>query len=208
VRLIVREALFPAGESMDRDDQLRQATQDAIAALPRINRSLWPEWSDNVAIFTLCRHLATVNHDCDADELEPYVLAFWGATHEPTDWDEAWEQFLDLWDHTKVRIPLGNLADHASARAKHTQDPEWAYDYRPPLRFLIRTCIELARMLQNNDTFSLSQHDAARILGCSQQTAGRMLHRLCRDGVLMVKDRPPKGTLKAIKYKLLIGYPD
>lgn len=192
---------------MDLDAQLEKATQKAIEAAKRLNHSQWPQWADNVPIFTLCRHLAEVTEDLDADDLQPYLLAFWNATQEPPDQDEAWEQFADLWDHKKARLPTGNLALIAARRAQTTQDPDWAKHYRPALRFLVRVCIELARMRQDFNIFYLSQPDAAKILNCTQQTAGRMLHILCRDLVLMIKDKPPQGTRKAIKYKLMKPYP-
>ncbi len=191
---------------MSATNPFQVATEQAIEAVRKLDRQDWPKWADNVVIFTLCRYLATIDYERDADDLQPYVLAFWNATKDPADWDEAWEQFLDIWDHGKARIPIGNLADIAAVWARNKLDPKWAYHYRPAMRFLIRICIELARMRQEHGVFSLSQIDAARLLGCTQQTAGRMLHHLCRDSVLIIKDRPPQGTIKAIKYKLIRDY--
>lgn len=190
------------------DARLRQATQNAIEASQRINPAHWPEWADNVAIFTLARHLAAVDSSSEAEVFEPYVLAFWSATKEPADWDEAWEQFLDVWDHDKARIPVGNLAHIAAARARDKPDMEWAAGYRPKLRLLVRVCIEIARMRRDKGRFKLSQTDAGEIIGCTQPQAGRMIHRLCRDGVLCVVNKPKQGALKAIKYRILKPYPD
>lgn len=208
VRIIIRGALFPAGETMDLDARLQEATRRAIEAAKAINRKDWPDWSDNVAIFTLARHLAAVDADSDANDFEPYVLAFWDATKQPDDWGEAWEQWLDVWDHGKARLPVGNLAIIAGDRARNKPDLDWAQQYRPPVRFLIRVCIELAHMRHDHGAFKLSQIDASKILGCTQQTAGRMIHRLCRDGVLIIKNKPPQGTIKAITYRLIPDYPD
>lgn len=208
MRIIIRGALSFAGADMDLDARLQEATRKAIEATKAIDRSKWPDWADNVAIFTLARHLATVDYEIDADKLEPYALAFWSATHEPADWEEAWEQFLDVWDHQKARLPVGNLAIIAGERARHKPDPDWARCYRPQMRHLIRVCIELARMRRDRGCFKLSQIDAAKIVGCTQQTAGRMLHRLCRDGVLIIKHKPPQGAIRAITYRLIRAYPD
>lgn len=199
--------MFARGDMIQRD-RLADATQEAIEAARQIDRTKWPPWADNVAIFTLARYLAAVDPTIDADDLQPYVLGFWNATKDPKDWEEAWEQFLDIWDHRKARVPAGNLANVAADRAQHTQDQQWAHHYRPAMRYLVRICIELARMRQDRCVFSLSQIDAGRILNCDRRTAGRMLHRLCRDGILIVRDRPPKGCLKAIRYRLMRDYPN
>jgi hypothetical protein len=211
MRVIIRGILFPAGGMMDLDARLQEATRQAIEAAGKIDKAKWADgadWADNPAIFTLARHLEAIAHDLDADDLEPYVLAFWSATKDPADWDEALEQFLDVWDHHKARLPVGNLATIAGERARNKPDLGWARDYRPPIRFLIRICVELARMRRDYGHFKLSQRDAAKIIGCTQPNAGRMLHRLCRDGVLLVKDKPPQGCEKAIKYRLMLPYPD
>ena len=208
VRIIIRGALSFAGADMDLDARLQDATRKAIEVAKAIDRSKWPDWADNVAIFTLARHLATVDADSDADDFESYVLAFWDATKQPADWDEAWEQFLDIWDHGKARLPVGNLAIIAGDRARNKLDLDWAKHYRPPVRFLTRVCVELACMRRDRGCFKLSQIDAAKIVGCTQQTAGRMLHRLCRDGVLIIKHKPPQGAIRAITYRLIRPYPD
>lgn len=195
---------------MDLDARLQDATSKAIEAAKRLDRSKWPDWADNVAIFTLCRHLAVVTHSStDANDLEPYVLAFWSATKEPEDWEAARAQFQDLWDHSKARLPVGaDILALAEARAKQAKDrPAWAMLPGPKLRHLARMCWELAWLQGHSGRFFLSQRDAAKVLGTDQRTAGRMFHQLCRESVIIEADRPPKGTIKAIRYRFLKSYP-
>jgi len=185
------------------DEQLQEATRNAIKATKSLNRSQWPTWADNIPIFTLCRYLGTVvDGETDADDLEPYVMAFWSATHQPPEWEAALGQFQDLWDHSKARMPAGaDIVRIAVDRARRTKDhPEWANLSGPRLRCLARICWELASM-HANGRFFLSQQQAAKLLDIDRKTAGRMFHQLCREGILIEADRPPKGTIKAIRYR-------
>lgn len=190
------------------EEKLTQATRQAIDAVARIDRAKWPKWADNVPVFTLCRHLAAVVDPCAvvADVLEPYVLAFWSAVHDPAEWDEAWEQFCDIWDHSKAKIPpAADIVQVAIDRARHASDrPEWATKGTPRMRHLARICWELGAMSPDG-VFYLSQKQAAGILAIDQRTAGRLFHMLARECVIVETDRPPKGTLKAVRYRFCVS---
>ena len=206
MRVIVRGFSVFAGETMDLDERLQDATRRAIDASKAIDRARWPAWADNVAIFTLARYLASVDRadEIDADNLEPYVRSFWSALHDPADWEEARAQFQDIWDHTKAILPVcAEVVRVATERANRAKDrANWSDLPGPKLRRLARICWELAQM-HTDGMFFLSQHTAAAILGIDQRTAGRMFHQLCRESVIIESDRPPKGCQKAIRYRFL-----
>lgn len=192
---------------MSTDDALTAATARAIKTAHEPDTDIYrPEWSDNWLVFLLCREFASVDSATPfgTKYLEPYVLAYWNAckdTDVPSDWEECWEQFLDIWDHQKMMMPTGNPLPIAIARAKRAKDQkQWADLGGPELRLLARICWELAKM-HLDGVFFLSQKDAAIALGVTQPRAGRMFHRLVREGIIYEKDRAPQGTIKAIRYK-------
>ena len=193
---------------MTLDAKLTEATRKAVEAAKAIDHTKLDDWQDNAGVFTLCRYLSGVTDQMDADELRPYLELFWTAVHQPIDWDEAWEQFADIWDNGLARIPPGtNLVDIAARRAQYTSDPSWAHTYRPIVRHLIRICIELDRMRLTGG-FGLSQVDAARNIGCTQPSAGHKIHLLVRDRVIRVVRKPNQGQKRATRYRLVKSYPN
>lgn len=193
---------------MSLDAKLTHATEQAITAAKAIDHTKLAEWQENAAVFTLCRYLSAVDDHSDAEELKPYLGLFWEAVRLPPDWDEAWEQFCDILDHGRARIPPGvNLVDIAARRARHTQDPLWADTYRPVVRYLVRICIELDRMRLPGG-FGLSQMDAARNLGCTQPSAGNKIHLLVRDHVIRITRNPSRSQKRSTRYQVVKPYPD
>ena len=183
--------------------KLEQAAQDALDDKDSLQSEI-----DNKPVFILCQHLrGVVPAKTDPEDLKWVVQRWYNLAKMrlppnclEEDFDTVWLQFLDIWEHKKVKFPKKDALNLAIKQATQREyilpELECLVDER--LKKLGYVCFEL-QQLSGENPFFLSQEDAGNIVGVCQKKGRLLLSRLVQ---LKIIERVKIGhTGRASEYR-------
>jgi hypothetical protein len=155
-------------------------------------------------LFVFVRYLYAIPAlaDVPVKELKPIVRRWFDAALPAIttrDFDVTWGEFSTAWGRVRWGIGDGPIME-ATRRAATAEPPACAAGYGPNLRMLVAILRELQRASGDSPIF-LSGAKAAELVGVDRGTGTRYLQSLVADGVLEVVERPPRGAIRAIRYR-------
>ena len=156
-------------------------------------------------VFELTRYLKQIDAIAgqEAGELEP-ILWRWFRVALPTirtkDFGETRKDFEYAW--REVRIPVGVTLQAAAERADESLVAASVKGRNK--RRLAATCREL-QLMHGSNPFFLDCRNAGLLLGVSYRTALRMLHSLCRRGVMEKVSTGSFDSGRANEYRYVGG---
>lgn len=172
-----------------------------------IQATLPTEWGQrHRRLFAFARHLKAIPAlvGKPARDLKPFVRRWFDAalpTISSRDFDETWGEFAKGWSRVKWAHGDGPLVE-ALRRAQGSNQPDCAAQYGPALRLLVAILRELQRAAGDSPIF-VSGLKVGDLVGVHPGTGTRYLQGLVADGVLEVVSRPPRGAIRAIRYRYL-----
>lgn len=198
----VEEEAIPSASSVEMDGSVAMLVDAAI-------RKTQPERTGqrHNCEFQLARELRAIPGLAarSIDDLKPYVRRWYDRALliiGTKEWETIWWEFKAAWED--VQFPAGELvADQCLEMAMRADPPECAAKYESKrVRLLVGLCYQLQKA-KGALPFFLSCRTAGRLMGVDEKTANLWLRGLCADEVLKVVEKPPRGSLRAIRYQFI-----